>query len=108
MKRTLTILILFIWFNATGNDNEWNVMNSSISETHSTPNDSTIVDTTKIRHVKEIDDHLVIQDSIIVEKVIKDVQTIIDQDERLKNVFAIFAFCFAIVALIYTRRKNHG
>lgn len=108
MKRTLTILILFFWFNATGTQKKWNVIDSEISQTHSELNDSTTIDTTRIRHVKEVDDHVVIQDSIIVEKIIRDVKTVIDQDKRFKNVFAVSALIFAIIALIYTRQKNNG
>jgi predicted P-loop ATPase len=104
MKTNLTILILLLWFNVTANEPE--SIHSSLSETNAVLNDSTTIDTTKIHHVKEIDGHLVIQDSIIVEKIIKDVQTIVDQDERLKNIFAIFALCFSVIALIYTRQKQ--
>lgn len=108
MKRTLTFCVLLIWFNATGNENKWNVIDAEITQTHFELNDSTIVDTTRIRHVKEIDDHVIIQDSIIVEKIIKDVQTVIDHDKRFKNIFATCALIFAVIALIYTRQKNNG
>ena len=104
MKTHLTILILLLWFNVTANEPE--LIHSSVSETNAVLNDSTTIDTTKIHHIKEIDGHLVIQDSIIVEKIIKDVQTIVDNDKRFKNVFAIFALCLAVVALIYTRQKK--
>ena len=72
--------------------------------------DSLLYCDTIVKHnTKEIDGHLIIQDTIIIEKVLQhEVEKFIQDDSNkpLEKVMVILVFTFVISALIYRKKKN--
>jgi len=66
-------------------------------------------DTIVKHNVKEIDGHLVIQDTIIIKNLVQhDVERIVQDNsyKSIEKVMVILVFTFVICALIYKKKKN--
>ena len=121
MKKTLISLCVIFLTSAelySGSDTNGQESSKSLSEVTKTPkfddlsdvDDSLLYCDTIVKHcTKEIDGHLIIQDTIIIEKVLQhEVEKFIqdDSNEPLEKVMVILVFTFVISALIYRKKKN--
>lgn len=115
MKKTL-ISILFVLIASTelysGNDMNVQEYSKSLAELIKTTqkDDSLLYSDTIVKHdVKEVDGHLVIQDTIIIENLIeREVKKFIQDDSHkpIEKFMVILVFTFVISALIYRKKKN--
>lgn len=115
MKKTI-ILILFIFIASAElysvNDINGQELSKSLPETIKTTqnHDSLLYSDTIVKHdVKEIDGHLVIQDTIIIENILeREIEKFIQDDSHksIEKVMVILVFTFVIGALIYRKKKN--
>jgi hypothetical protein len=121
MKKTLIAIIFILMTSAelySASDRNGQEDSKSLPELMKTPkfddlsdvDDSLLYCDTIFKHnTKEIDGHLVIQDTIIIEKVLQhEVEKFIQDDSNkpLEKVMVILVFTFVISALIYRKKKN--
>jgi len=115
MKITLISIIFILMTSAelySANDTNGQEDSKSLSELIKTTqnDDSLLYSDTIVKHnTKEIDGHLVIQDTIIIENVLeREVLKFIEDDSNkpLEKVMVILIFTFVIGALIYRKKKN--
>jgi hypothetical protein len=115
MKRTLISMIFILMTSAelySANDTNRQEDSKSLSELiKTTQNDDSLLysDTTFIHDVKEIDGHVVVQDTIIIENILeREVLKFIQDDSHksIEKVMVILIFTFVIGALIYRKKKN--
>lgn len=115
MKKTLISILLILMTSSelySGNDINVHQDRKSLPETTKpTQNDDSLISSdTIVKHdVKEIDGHLVIQDTIIIQNLVKhDVETLVQDNsyKSIEKVMVILVFTFVICALIYKRKKN--
>ena len=121
MKKTLIAITFILMTSAelySASDRNGQEDSKSLPELMKTPkfddlsdvDDSLLYCDTIVKHnTKEIDGHLVIQDTIIIEKVLQhEVEKFIQDDSNkpLEKVMVILVFTFVISALIYRKKKN--
>jgi hypothetical protein len=115
MKKTLIAITFILMTSAelySANDTNGQEDSKSLPELMKTSknDDSLLYCDTIVKHnTKEIDGHLVIQDTIIIEKVLQhEVEKFIQDDSNkpLEKVMVILVFTFVISALIYRKKKN--
>ena len=115
MKKTLISIVVILMTSAelySASDTNGQESSKSLSEMMKTTqnDDSLLYSDTIVKHnTKEIDGHLVIQDTIIIEKVLQhEVEKFIQDDSNkpLEKVMVILVFTFVISALIYRKKKN--
>jgi hypothetical protein len=115
MKKTLISIVVILMTSAelySASDTNGQESSKSLSEMMKTTqnDDSLLYSDTIVKHnTKEIDGHLVIQDTIIIEKVLQhEVEKFIQDDSHkpLEKVMVILIFTFVIGALIYRKKKN--
>ena len=70
----------------------------------------TITDTFEIHSVKQIDEHLVIQDTIIIQQVIHEVKEQLKDGDNSKHVVEVLVITLVILSLInhYIKNKRNG
>lgn len=70
----------------------------------------TIIDTTEIHSVKQIDEHLVIQDTIIIERMIHEVKEQIKDGDNSQHVVEVLVITLVLLSLInhYIKNKRNG
>lgn len=115
MKKTLISIVVILMTSAelySASDTNGQESSKSLSEMMKTTqnDDSLLYSDTIVKHnTKEIDGHLVIQDTIIIENVLeREVLKFIEDDSNkpLEKVMVILIFTFVIGALIYRKKKN--
>lgn len=115
MKKQLIAIILILMTSAelySGNDTNGQEDSKSLPELMKTTknDDSLLYSDTIVKHnTKEIDGHLIIQDTIIIEKCLeREVEKFIQDDSHkpIEKVMVILVFTFVISALIYRKKKN--
>lgn len=115
MKKTLISIVVILMTSAelySASDTNGQKSSKSLSEMMKTTqnDDSLLYSDTIVKHnTKEIDGHLVIQDTIIIENVLeREVLKFIEDDSNkpLEKVMVILIFTFVIGALIYRKKKN--
>lgn len=103
MKTTLKIILfcsMFLTANAKTTEVNFDTMQNVFTS------ESINGDTLTKHKVFEIDDHLVICDTVIIEK--QKIKTVVKEKGNFKGVIiATFALLFAVIA-IYLKRKNNG
>jgi hypothetical protein len=70
----------------------------------------TIIDTTEIHSVKQIDEHLVIQDTIIIERMIHEVKEQIEEGDNSQHVVEVLVLALVVLSIInhYIKNKRNG
>lgn len=70
----------------------------------------TIIDTTEIHSVKQIDEHLVIQDTIIIERIIHEVKKEITDGDHSGHVIEVLVVLLVSLSIInhYIKNKRNG
>lgn len=115
MKKTLISIVVILMTSAelySASNTNGQESSKSLSEMMKTTqnDDSLLYSDTIVKHnTKEIDGHLVIQDTIIIEKVLQhEVEKFIQDDSHkpIEKVMVILVFTFVISALIYRKKKN--
>lgn len=115
MKKQLIAIILILMTSAelySGNDTNGQEDSQGLPELMKTTknDDSLLYSDTIVKHnTKEIDGHLIIQDTIIIEKCLeREVEKFIQDDSHkpIEKVMVILVFTFVISALIYRKKKN--
>ncbi|CAB4153048.1 hypothetical protein UFOVP611_44 [uncultured Caudovirales phage] len=105
MKTTIKIIVFCLLFsNVNANVNEVNLDTAQNVFTSETTNGDTL---TKHK-VFEIDDHLIICDTIIIKTPEVEFKTVIKEKNGLRSILIpLFALTFAVIAIIL-KRKNNG
>ena len=115
MKKILISFLVILMTSAelySASDTNTQESSKSLSEMMKTTQneDSLLYSDTIVKHdVKEIDGHLVIYDTIIIEKVLQhEVEKFIQDDSHkpIEKVMVILVFTFVIASLIYRKKKN--
>jgi hypothetical protein len=70
----------------------------------------TIIDTTEIHSVKQIDEHLVIQDTIIIERMIHEVKEELKEGDNSQHVVEVLVLALVVLSIInhYIKNKRNG
>jgi len=105
MKRTInTILVCLLMLTAKANDD----LKLNLEETENVfTSEVENGDTLTKRKIFEVDDHLVISDTIIIKTPEIEVKTVVKEKDNLRSILIpTFALLFAIIAIILKRKKN--
>jgi hypothetical protein len=101
--KTIFVCLLFFTANATDDYN----INLDKSENVFT-SESTNGDTLTKHKIFEVDDHLVISDTVIIKTPEIEIKTVVKEKDNLRSILIpTFALLFAVIAIIL-KRKNNG
>jgi hypothetical protein len=106
MKRTVnTILVCLLMVTAKANDE----LKINLEETQNVFTSEIENGDTLTKHkIFEVDDHLVISDTIIIKTPEIEVKTVVKEKDNLRSILIpLFALLFAVIAIIL-KRKNNG
>lgn len=104
-RKIKTIFFCLLFFTANATD----VYDINLDESENVfTSESTNGDTLTKHKIFEVDDHLVISDTVIIKTPEIEIKTVVKEKDNLRSILIpTFALLFAIIAIIL-KRKNNG